>query len=303
MLRVFCSLLIAAAVSAFSPGAGGREGGRLAPLHTRPARTKPIERLSAASPPSQGNDAAASDALNEAARLLARAKEIRDSLPPETASESATAERKDGGGGNGSKKEKSRPAEEYRLYIDIGREDGTWMDPRWGASGARIEFTADVGFVTSHSNEEDDGKDGSLADDEVQDRMVKDNFGGKSTAVRIVDSLSPARLRGGFDKMGCSGGGGYRIDVDKGSSVVRFHLLVDGTPEAGSSYGDIYIPKGCLYFSIPCFGADVSNLSRRESPVTVRQVGWHTGWRREESRIVGTFRAVPIEEARRKDKY
>ena len=21
----------------------------------------------------------------------------------------------------------------YRLYLDIGREKGTWMDPRWGA--------------------------------------------------------------------------------------------------------------------------------------------------------------------------
>ena len=36
----------------------------------------------------------------------------------------------------------------YRQYNDIGREDGTWMDPKWGASGRRIEFTVDVCFYS-----------------------------------------------------------------------------------------------------------------------------------------------------------
>jgi hypothetical protein len=100
-------------------------------------------------------------------------------------------------------------------------------------------------------------------------------------------------------------GGGYRIDVGgaNGQSVVRFFVETEGTPETGSSYGDISVPKGPLYFSIPCFGNSVANLSIKESPVTVRQIGWHTGWRREESRIVGTFRAKKIEEARIVDKY
>lgn len=41
-----------------------------------------------------------------------------------------------------------------------------------------------------------------------------------------------------------------------------------------------------------------------EGIISVRQVGWNTGWRREESRILGVFRAVPsIEKARRVDGY
>ncbi|KAL3791061.1 hypothetical protein ACHAW5_002838, partial [Stephanodiscus triporus] len=32
----------------------------------------------------------------------------------------------------------------YQLYLDIGREPGTWMDPRWGASGRRVELTLDM---------------------------------------------------------------------------------------------------------------------------------------------------------------
>jgi hypothetical protein len=35
-------------------------------------------------------------------------------------------------------------------------------------------------------------------------------------------------------------------------------------------------------------------LSTKEGIVTVKQIGWHTGWRREESRILGTFRAVTL---------
>ena len=43
--------------------------------------------------------------------------------------------------------------------------------------------------------------------------------------------------------------------------------------------------------------------SSKEGVVTVRQMGWHTGWRRDESRIVGTFRAVPIDKAKQKDGF
>lgn len=73
---------------------------------------------------------------------------------------------------------------------------------------------------------------------------------------------------------------------------------------------DVSIPPGCLYFSLPCFfrgggNADPSNIlfSTKEGIISVRQIGWHTGWRREESRIVGIFRAVPIEKAQRIDGY
>eukprot|EP00555_Chaetoceros_dichaeta_P005596 CAMPEP_0198258498 /NCGR_PEP_ID=MMETSP1447-20131203/7906_1 /TAXON_ID=420782 /ORGANISM="Chaetoceros dichaeta, Strain CCMP1751" /LENGTH=126 /DNA_ID=CAMNT_0043945633 /DNA_START=166 /DNA_END=543 /DNA_ORIENTATION=- len=126
--------------------------------------------------------------------------------------------------------------------------------------------------------------------------MVNDNKSGKSSIVRIIDSAPTARLRGGFDKMDC-GGGGYRVDGASGgggakrysSSTVRFYIQVDGLPprHGGSNlYGGISIPEGRLYFLLPCFGSGVGQLSTKEGIVTVRQTGWHTGWRREESRIV-----------------
>jgi hypothetical protein len=172
---------------------------------------------------------------------------------------------------------------DYRLYVDIGREDGTWMDPRWGASGRRIEFTLDVRFSDQPCNEQ-----------AILKAAVKDNLVGKSTGIYQLDSAPKARLRKGFDEMKCYGGG-YRIDS---GTTARFHIRVDGTEEG--EYGDIAIPEGFMYFSLPAFA---SQLSKREGPVTVRQPGWHTGWRREESRIVGIFKAVPINDARKRDGF
>ncbi len=180
----------------------------------------------------------------------------------------------------------------YRLYIDIGREPGTWMDPRWGVSGKRIELTLDVNFMIDET-----------ADSETVQGMVKDNLGGTSLPVMMLRTAESARLRGGFDKMKCNNGG-YRIDVSSNpqkSNTLRLFVRAEGTLQG--DFGDIYIPQGNLYFSLPAFGDDASQLSRKEGIVTVRQMGWNTGWRREESRIVGVFRALPINDARRLDKF
>ena len=80
--------------------------------------------------------------------------------------------------------------------------------------------------------------------------------------------------------MNCHGGC-YRLDINKknGAATVRFNALVDSTPEpkTDSSYGDVYIPKGFLYFSLPAFGGKISQMSQKDAgPVMVRQTGWHT---------------------------
>lgn len=265
---------------------------------------------------------------SEAQQLLAKAKKIRDSLEQEK-------------GENDNKTEKTSTASVatsndnvilspfnvatddndisntsfssvgYRLNIDIGREDGTWMDPRWGASGKRIEFTMDISFLMPTSSLIDPSKaaasttDSSLASEDVCNNMVKDNLSGKSSEVRFVHSAAKARLRNGFDQMNAYGGG-YRIDAGSSgsSNTLRFYINVDGTEgEGGVSYGDISVPKGNLYFSLPCFGNNAKQLSTKEGIISVKQIGWHTGWRREESRIVGVFRAVPIDQAKRRDRY
>lgn len=95
--------------------------------------------------------------------------------------------------------------------------------------------------------------------------------------------------------------GAYRIDRSSshGPATIRFLIPVQGS----AKYGDIAIPSGNLYFSLPVFANRISQLSRKEGPVTVQRMGWHTGWRRRESRIVGVFRAVPLVEAKQKDGF
>ena len=175
----------------------------------------------------------------------------------------------------------------YRIYADIGREDGSWMEPRWGASGTRMEFTLDVRFSSLP------------APSSVQEDMVQDNMANKRSKVYTLETAPSARLRQGFDKMGCINGG-YRLDSSKqaGKATARFFMVTDG-----KKAGDVEIPKGPLYFSLPVFGNDFSQLSRKEGIVSVRQGGWNTGWYRQESRIVGVFRAVPLQQAIAKDGF
>lgn len=113
--------------------------------------------------------------------------------------------------------------------------------------------------------------------------------------------------------------GAYCIESASKSSTLRFCLSVSGTAAAtgGGSYGDVNIPEGKLYFALPFFGIvqkdndDGSgdddlprmSISNKEGTICVKQIGWHTGWRREESRILGVFRAIPLKEARRRDKF
>ena len=49
----------------------------------------------------------------------------------------------------------------HSITADIGREHNTWMDRRWGASGARIPFTCELLFIppnTLNQKEELTGK-------------------------------------------------------------------------------------------------------------------------------------------------
>ena len=109
------------------------------------------------------------------------------------------------------------------------------MDPRWGSSGKRIEFTLDVKFCRIPANSA------------ISAKMVRDNFGGKSSGVFVLDSAPSARLRGGFDRMKCVGGG-YRIDRDRRGATMRFFVETDGTRENGSSYG--YVPDEYHHYFI-----------------------------------------------------
>lgn len=259
-------------------------------------------------------------AVEEAKQLLAKARAIRESLvSSQDDSISAIPSPKALGPLQGGKSpsEFSLPSQSfddnccYRLYLDIGREPGTWMDPRWGASGRRVELTLDVSFVglvedvTLSSDEQSNG----LASDDIAACLMKCVTGKSSLSPIYALRLAPyARLRGGFDKMAINNGG-FCIESSSSaskssSSTLRFCISVEGTTD-----GDISIPPGYLCFALPYFGLQVvknstavMNVSSKEGTVCVRQMGWHTGWWREESRILGLFRAISLHKAQNRYK-
>jgi hypothetical protein len=181
--------------------------------------------------------------------------------------------------------------EDFRLYVDIGREEGSWMDSRWAASGRRIEFILDVRFLDRP------------ADAEACGRIVADNMTGAKTIAKCLLVATHGRLNNGFNKMKCSHGA-YRIDMSNNSdatNTVRFCIGTEGTLPKSAT--DVWIPNGDLHFSLPVFGKTPAQLSQKAGIVSVRQMGWNTGWRRVESRILGVFRAVRLDDAKQRDGF
>ena len=175
------------------------------------------------------------DLREEADELLSRARKLREEIGATTnkVQESRVEE------GTIARNKQSlwsvkneEPGDEYRLYVDIGREEGTWMDRRWGASGRRIPFTIDVKFLMSPASTSSSVK------------MVQDNYMGESSESFNIATAGIARLRGGFDKMKCAGGC-YRIDSAKGKNTVRFYLEVEGIGE-NQDYGCVQLQLGSL---------------------------------------------------------
>ena len=63
--------------------------------------------------------------------------------------------------------DKIKEVDAYLLYIDIRRDDGMYIHPKWRASGRRIEFTINVSFTAKPAS----------GDLNIINWMVKDNFG------------------------------------------------------------------------------------------------------------------------------
>lgn len=84
-----------------------------------------------------GSNDNAPTTITEAQKLMAKAKAIRESIPISATDEPNQQQQTTV---NKILSEFSLPQQSldensnnYRLYLDIGREKGTWMDPRWGA--------------------------------------------------------------------------------------------------------------------------------------------------------------------------
>eukprot|EP00241_Pyramimonas_parkeae_P019858 CAMPEP_0114292512 /NCGR_PEP_ID=MMETSP0059-20121206/9103_1 /TAXON_ID=36894 /ORGANISM="Pyramimonas parkeae, Strain CCMP726" /LENGTH=157 /DNA_ID=CAMNT_0001414169 /DNA_START=395 /DNA_END=868 /DNA_ORIENTATION=- len=125
--------------------------------------------------------------------------------------------------------------------MDIGREKNTWMDPRWAASGKRMEIPLMIEFK----------KNG------------------------IVQPLGV----GAYVQMKTTATGTWSMQRD----TLSFNVEVSGFQR-----GDVSIPPGKMFFSVPAWG---SVLSRDKGIITINQRRFFV---RQEYRIVGRFKPEKV---------
>ena len=194
---------------------------------------------------------------NSAEQLLAQAKAIRDSIPSSTdtigtANDVMVNVQNEFALPPSNSDDSSGcccSTNDYKLTVDIGREPGTWMDPRWGASGRRIEFTLDVSFpIITSSSSENYGSSSSggnreeevvvaSASRDIATSLLKCVTSQSNSVSRVYEmTYAPyARLKRGFDKMEILDGG-YCIETTSSnrassSSTLRFFISVAGTED------------------------------------------------------------------------
>jgi hypothetical protein len=130
----------------------------------------------------------------------------------------------------------------WKLSLDIGREQGTWMPKDWGVSGNRLKLDFEFEFTDKQLYEREDFL-GSLGDAKIV--SVKDS--------KMV--LSPSLTEGTRDIPVKDGG--WRVSKGKGpmgSDLLRFYVEI--SEEVSRKNGDVYCPAGRIYCSCGFFNMD-----------------------------------------------
>ena len=130
----------------------------------------------------------------------------------------------------------------WRLMLNIGREQGTWMPKTWGVSGERLRMHMELEFSPDQLYEREEFLNGVSGA-----KVLK--------IVHEMGELAPSMQHGGR-QVRLKGTGGWRVAPNEGpmgTSVLRFYFdLEEETRHAGS---DVYCPAGriyctCGYFSM-----------------------------------------------------
>eukprot|EP00899_Mesostigma_viride_P014994 jgi/Mesvir1/23496/Mv22338-RA.1 len=144
----------------------------------------------------------------------------------------------------------------YQLTLSIGREKNTWMPPAWAASGLRLEIPILVQFSYASSS----ASPGPHAGGQGILRVLK------------VGAYADLSLSDGQ----------WAMDGE----TLRFWVELKSPLERK----DVTLPSGKLYFAVPAWGGQ---LSRDKGILSIKQRRFVV---RLESRMVGRFRAQPLEE-------
>eukprot|EP00960_Hanusia_phi_P050650 760341-Hanusia_phi.AAC.2 len=113
----------------------------------------------------------------------------------------------------------------WLLKLDFGREPGTWMDARWGASGQRVKVAVAVEML----------KDGSV-------RPIDYQYG-------LFKTLTSPQ------------GSSFKVKGSFPNEVLEFSIKHSGLPESKTGC-DVSLPEGDIFFSIGTLGTKLGSRGR-----------------------------------------
>jgi hypothetical protein len=150
---------------------------------------------------------------------------------------------------------------EWRLDLNIGREDGTWMPEEWAESGARLSFSVDALIESEYC---------SMRDDEM------DFMGPNALRLNVLEDPSFISSEGEeFIAMPEEGAWKLRLPKRKGAAgTLRFWMDTEAAPELGDMVAarrnDVILPAERLYCMAKCWREpDLIIGSRKIKPFEV----------------------------------
>eukprot|EP00559_Dactyliosolen_fragilissimus_P003127 CAMPEP_0184867378 /NCGR_PEP_ID=MMETSP0580-20130426/26278_1 /TAXON_ID=1118495 /ORGANISM="Dactyliosolen fragilissimus" /LENGTH=452 /DNA_ID=CAMNT_0027367625 /DNA_START=152 /DNA_END=1510 /DNA_ORIENTATION=- len=134
---------------------------------------------------------------------------------------------------------------EWKLVLNIGRENGTWMPKTWGISGTRLLLNLEMEFTDEQLYDRDDFL-GSMGGSKIL--KIKDNV------LRVAPSISQGQRNVRAKN------GGWRVvrgQGPQGTDMLRFYIELE--EQISRSGEDVYCPAGRIYCSCGYFPQSLGN--------------------------------------------
>lgn len=144
---------------------------------------------------------------------------------------------------------------EWRIQVNIGREEGTWMPETWAASGARLSFPMDV-MVTSDYIVEKDSE--------------YDFMGGNSMRLTVLEDPTFVSSQG-EQFIGIREEGAWKMQMPKqrgAAATLRFWVDVEQAEDLSQGVGavrnDVALPAERIFFMSKCWREEDLKIAARK---------------------------------------
>lgn len=142
---------------------------------------------------------------------------------------------------------------EWRIQVNIGREEGTYMPESWAASGARLFFPMDIMVTSDYKTEKD---------------SEYDFMGGNSMRLDVLEDPSFVNSQG-EQFIGIREQGAWKLQMPRGTAAtLRFWIDVEQADElslgVGALRNDVTLPAERIYFMSKCWREEDLKMAARQ---------------------------------------